>query len=103
MTKKQDLVNFYDLISNDEEKQKIAAAMRADTHLDAFLVVVERKKKSPRMLYVIISILYVTVRRFIRIQSIPCNQIRDKVSRRTIKQTKRMIFFCVLLLFLFVC
>ncbi len=51
MTKKQDLVNFYDLISNDEEKQKIAAAMRADTHLDAFLVVVERKKNSPRMLY----------------------------------------------------
>jgi hypothetical protein len=51
MTKKQELVNFYDLISNDEEKQKIAAAMRADTHLDAFLVVVERKKNSPRMLY----------------------------------------------------
>lgn len=66
---KQELVNFYDLISNDEEKQKIAAAMRADTHLDAFLVAVERKKNSPPN---VTSILYVTVRRFIRIQSIPC-------------------------------
>lgn len=94
-------MNFYDLISNDEEKQKIAAAMRADTHLDAFLVAVERKKNSPPN---VTSILYVTVRRFIRIQSIPCNQIRGKVSRRTIKRTQRMIFFGVLLLFyLFVC